>query len=127
MAIEQPDFANWTEEGFATRADEICEYFHSFDWLGRLPGPRHETYLELAVRAERTIEKPTEASRNQIAEAVCWARDEGTSWERIAELLGTSAAEAQQRYESPDVLSHASSTTDATRMLSDTPDRTVAT
>ncbi len=98
MAIERPDFANWTEEDFETRADEICEYFHSFDWLGRLPGPRHETYLELAVQAERTIEKPTEVSRNQIGEAVCWARDEGTSWERIGELLGTSADEAAQRY-----------------------------
>ena len=125
--MKRPDFANWTEEDFETRADEICEYFHSFDWLGRLPGPRHETYLELAVQAERTIEAPTEVSRNQIAEAVCWARDEGTSWERIAELLGTSAAEARQCFESPDVPSRASSTADATKMLTDSPDRTVAT
>ncbi len=56
--------------------------------------------LDLAARAERVIEEPTEVSRNQIAEAVCWARDEGTSWERIGELLGNSAAEAQRRYES---------------------------
>ncbi|WP_419839395.1 hypothetical protein [Candidatus Poriferisodalis sp.] len=98
MAIARPDFAAWAQDENGEYADEICEYFHSFDWLGRLPGPRHETYLELAVQAERTIEKPTEASRNQIAEAVCWARDECPSWERIAELLGTSADEAEEIY-----------------------------
>ena len=98
MAIERPDFANWSEEDFETRADEICEYFHSFDWISRLPDPPHEVFLDLAMRAERIIEKPTEVSRKQITEAVCWARDEGSSWERIGELLGTSADEAQERY-----------------------------
>ena len=97
--MTKPDFAAWAQDENGEYADEICEYFHSFDWLGRLPGPRHVPYLILVVQAERTIEKPTEVSRNQIAEAVCWARDEGTSWERIGDLLGTSADEAERRYE----------------------------
>lgn len=79
-------------------ADEICEHFHSIDWLGRLPGPRHEAWLGIVVRAGRTIEAPTEVSRKQIAEAVCWARDEGSSWKRIGESLGISPADAEKRY-----------------------------
>lgn len=76
----------------------VADWCESIDWLGLLPGPRHEVWLDLAVRAERIIEKPTEVSRNQIAEAVRWARDEGTAWERIDELLGTSATEAEQQF-----------------------------
>ena len=85
----------------------VADWCESIDWLGFLPGPRHEVWLDLAVRAERTIEEPTEVSRQQIAEAVDWARDEGTSWERIGELLGTSAAEAEARYGRPASPSHA--------------------
>ncbi len=96
--MTKPDFDAWMQDDNGEHADEICEYFHSIDWLGRLPGPRHETWLNLVVNAERTIEAPTEVSHNQIVEAVCWARDEGTSWERIGELLGTSAAAAQACY-----------------------------
>lgn len=96
--MTKPDFDAWMQDDNGEYADEICEYVHSIDWLGRLPGPRHEAWLDLAVRAERIIEKPTEVSRNQIAEAVSWARDEGTSWERIGELLGASAAEAEERH-----------------------------
>lgn len=78
--------------------DAVADWCENFDWLGELGGVRHEVYLDLAVRAERTIEAPTEVSRQQIAEAVRWARDEGTSWERIGEILGTSAAEAEEGY-----------------------------
>ena len=98
MTVKRPDFENWTDEDFETRADEVCAYAHSIDWLGKLGGLRHETYLDIVVRCEAAIEAPTEVSRQQIAEAVDWARDEGTSWERIGELLGTSAAEAEARY-----------------------------
>ncbi len=98
MASVRPDFANWTDEEFETRADEICEYFHSIDWLGKLGGLRHENYLDIVVRCEASISAPTEVSRRQIVEAVEWARDEGTSWERIGEILGTSAADAKSRY-----------------------------
>ena len=97
--MTSPDFAAWAQNNNGEYADEICEYFHSIDVLGELGGLRHEVYLDLAVRAERTIEAPTEISQQQIAEAVCWARDEGTSWERIGEILGTSAAEAEERYD----------------------------
>ena len=107
MAVERPDFANWTAEDFESRADEICEYFHSIDWLAKLGGLRHETYLDIVVRCEASIAAPTEVSRQQIAEAVEWARDEGTSWERIGELLGTSAAEAEALYGQPAAPSHA--------------------
>ena len=98
MTTKRPDFANWTDKDFESRADEISEYFHSIDWLGELGGLRHETYLDIVVRCEAAIAAPTEVSRQQIAEAVDWARDEGTSWERIGELLGTSAAQAEERY-----------------------------
>ncbi|WP_419553593.1 hypothetical protein [Candidatus Poriferisodalis sp.] len=96
--MTKPDFTAWAQDDNGEYADEICEYFHSIDWLGELGGLRHEVYLDLAVRAERIIEAPTDVSRQQIAEAVCWARDEGTSWERIGEILGTTAAEAEERY-----------------------------
>ncbi len=96
--MTKPDFAKWARDDNGEYADEICEYFHSIDVLGELGGQRHETYLDLAVRCEAAIAAPTEVSRQQIAEAVCWAREEGTSWERIGELLGTSAADAEERY-----------------------------
>ena len=99
MAIERPDFANWTEEDFETRADEICEYFHSFDWLGRLPGPRHETYLELACKPSAPSRRLPRSAATRSPKPSAGRETKATSWERIGELLGTSAAEAERRYE----------------------------
>lgn len=85
----------------------VADWCEDFDWLSTTDLPAHEFYLDLVVRAERTIEAPTDVSRQQIAEAVDWARVEGTSWERISELLGISATEAQQRYRQLAAPSHA--------------------
>lgn len=76
----------------------VADWCETFDWLSTTDLPAHEFYLDLAVRAEVAIPAPTDVSRQQIAEAVCSARDEGTPWKRIGELLGISSDTAQERY-----------------------------
>ena len=78
--------------------DEVADRFEQFDWLNSADEPAHELYLSLAVQAEAAIEEPTEVSRQQIEDAVCWARREGMQWDRIAEILGVTAPAARARY-----------------------------
>ncbi len=72
-------------------ADELAKQFEDYE-----PGPDDERpvqeyLLERAVLARARSER-------QIIEAVTAARANGISWQRIGELLGTSAQAAQQRY-----------------------------
>lgn len=66
----------------------------------RLPptgiNPRDERPVEEYLHERATIERAR--SERQIVEAVTAARRKGLSWQRIGELLGTSAQAAQQRY-----------------------------
>ncbi|WP_423921658.1 hypothetical protein [Candidatus Poriferisodalis sp.] len=78
--------------------DEVADGFEQFDWLNSADEPAHELYLSLAVQAEAAIAEPTEVSRQQIEDAVCWARREGMQWDRIAEILGVTALAARARY-----------------------------
>ena len=78
--------------------DPVADWCESFDWLSSTDLPPHELYLQLAVRAEAAIAEQTDVSQRQIEEAVCWARREGTAWDRIAELLEVTSAEARARY-----------------------------
>jgi hypothetical protein len=53
------------------------------------------------VLEEYLLERATIArarSERQIVEAVTAARSRGLSWQRIGDILGTSAQAAQQRY-----------------------------
>ena len=85
----------------------VADWCENFDWLSTTDLPAHDFWLDIAARCEAAIAAPTDVSRQQISEAVEWARDEGSSWERIGELLGTSAAEAEARYGSAASASHA--------------------
>ena len=53
--------------------------------------PVEEYLLERAALARARSER-------QIVDAITTARAKGVSWQRIGELLGTSAQAAQQRY-----------------------------
>lgn len=52
--------------------------------------------------ADLAASEPAEQTRSeqQIVEAITTARANNVSWQRIGELLGTSAQAAQQRYAS---------------------------
>ncbi len=70
-------------------ADELAKRFEDYD-----PADERsveEYLLERAVLARARSER-------QIVDAVTAARAKSVSWQRIGELLGTSAQAAQQRY-----------------------------
>ena len=72
-------------------ADELAKRFEDYE-----PDPNDERPV-----AEYLLQRATLArarSERQIVEAVTAARAAGISWQRIGELLGTSAQAAQQRY-----------------------------
>jgi len=72
-------------------ADELSKRFEGYD-----PGPSDERPVE-----EYLLERAALARARgelQIVDAVTAARAKGVSWQRIGELLGTSAQAAQQRY-----------------------------
>ncbi len=73
------------------QADELAERLEDYE-----PDPRDERPVEeyLLERAALTRAR----SERQIVDAVSAARAKGVSWQRIGELLGTSAQAAQQRY-----------------------------
>ena len=82
--------------------DPVCYYIHNLEWPVRDGFTPAEEQLDLAVRCEASIEAPTPISRRQIDEAVRCARHDGSSWERIAELLGSSVEDAQDAYPDAD-------------------------
>ena len=82
--------------------DPVCFHIHNLEWPVRDGFTAAEEQLDLAVRCEASIEAPTPISRRQIDEAVRCARHDGSSWERIAELLGSSVEEAQDAYPDAD-------------------------
>ncbi len=73
------------------QADELAERLEDYE-----PDPGDERPVEeyLLERAALTRAR----SERQIVDAVSAARAKGVSWQRIGELLGTSAQAAQQRY-----------------------------
>jgi hypothetical protein len=72
-------------------ADELAQRFEDYAPSGGDERPIDEYMLERAVVARARGER-------QILDAVAAARAKGTSWQRIGEILGTSAQAAQQRY-----------------------------
>ena len=76
----------------------VADWCESFDWSEAREVPVADFYLERAA-AVATSERGASAGPQQLAEAVAAARRAGTSWERIGEVLGTTAQEAEQRYE----------------------------
>jgi hypothetical protein len=72
-------------------ADELAQRFEDYEPDPADERPVEEYLIERAVLARARSER-------QIVEAVSTARANGISWQRIGELLGTSAQAAQQRY-----------------------------
>ena len=72
-------------------ADELAQRFEDFDPDADDERPVEEYLVQRAAIARARSER-------QIIEAVTAARAKGVSWQRIGELLGTSAQGAQQRY-----------------------------
>ena len=72
----------------------VADWFENFDWSQAEEIPVGEFLLERTVNAQ-------DRSEDQVAEVVSAARARGTTWERIGEILGMSARDARQRYESP--------------------------
>ena len=74
-------------------ADELAEKFEDFDPDSSEKRPVEEYMLERAALSRARSER-------QVADAVIAARAAGASWQKIGQLLGTSAQAAQQRYSS---------------------------
>ena len=72
-------------------ADELAQRFDDYEPDAADERPVEEFVLQRAVLARAQSER-------QIVDAVVAARAQGMSWQRIGELLGTSAQAAQQRY-----------------------------
>lgn len=71
--------------------DELAKRCEDYE-----PKPGDERPVEEYVLERATIAR-TRGER-QVVEAVAAARAKGMSWQRIGEILGTSAQAAQQRY-----------------------------
>lgn len=72
-------------------ADELAQRFEDYQPDPSDERPVEEYLLERAAVARARGER-------QIVDAVTAARSKGVPWQRIGELLGTSAQAAQQRY-----------------------------
>ena len=71
--------------------DELAKRFEDYE-----PKPGDERSVEEYLLERATIARAR--SERQIVEAVTAARSKGLSWQRIGDILGTSAQAAQQRY-----------------------------
>ncbi len=72
-------------------ADELAERFENYE-----PDPAHERPVEEYLLERAALARAR--SERQIVDAIVTARAKNVSWQRIGELLGTSAQAAQQRY-----------------------------
>lgn len=71
--------------------DDLAKRFEDYE-----PKPGDEWPVEEYLLRRATIARAR--SERQVVEAVIAARNKGLSWQRIGEVLGTSAQAAQQRY-----------------------------
>ncbi|MGI8631312.1 MAG: hypothetical protein ACR2NA_02030 [Solirubrobacterales bacterium] len=71
--------------------DELAQRFEDYDPKPGDGRPVEEYLLQRATIARAHGER-------QVVEAVTAARGKGLSWQRIGDILGTSAQAAQQRY-----------------------------
>lgn len=71
--------------------DELAKRFEEY-----VPKAGDERSIEEYLLERATIARAR--SERQIVEAVTAARTKGLSWQRIGDILGTSAQAAQQRY-----------------------------
>jgi len=72
-------------------AEELARQFENFSSDEASEIPVEEYLLQRAVVARARSEQ-------QLIESVSMARNAGLTWQRVGELIGTSAQAAQQRY-----------------------------
>lgn len=72
-------------------ADQLAKRFEDYDPKPGDERPVEEYLLERAAIARARGEQ-------QVLDAVTRAKSKGMSWQRIGDILGTSAQAAQQRY-----------------------------
>ena len=72
-------------------ADELAKRFEDYE-----PKPGDKRPLEEYLLERATIARAR--GEQQVLDAVTTARSKGMSWQRIGDILGTSAQAAQQRY-----------------------------
>ena len=72
-------------------ADELAHRFESLD-----PDEAQEISVEEYLLQRAVVSRAR--SEKQLLDAVAQARAKGLSWQKIGELIGTSAQAAQQRY-----------------------------
>ncbi|MBA2496288.1 MAG: hypothetical protein H0V33_04200 [Acidimicrobiia bacterium] len=71
--------------------DELAKRFEDYE-----PKPGDDCLVEEYLLKRATIARAR--SERQVVDAVTAARGGGMSWQRIGEILGTSAQAARQRY-----------------------------
>jgi len=71
--------------------DELAQRFQDYE-----PKPGDERPVEEYLLERATIARAR--GERQVVDAVAVARNKGMSWQRIGDILGTSAQAAQQRY-----------------------------
>lgn len=73
------------------RADELARRFEDYE-----PGDGDQVPVEEYLLGRAALARAR--SEREVIDAVSAARSAGISWNKIGELLGTSAQAAQQRY-----------------------------
>ena len=81
----------WTHDEILDRSDELADRFEAFDPDAAEEVPVAEYLLARVVRQRASDER-------QVVEAVQAALENGTSWNRIGQILGVSSQEAKGRY-----------------------------
>lgn len=71
--------------------DELARRFEAYE-----PHPDDERPVEEYLLERATVARAR--SERQVVDAIATARSKGMSWQRIGDILGTSAQAAQQRY-----------------------------
>ena len=89
----------WTVEETLAQSEALADYFESVD-LSQYPAyPAADYWLMCAAQRAAATGNP---DHDRIRELVADARSAGSSWERIAELLGMTVEAAQERYSDAD-------------------------
>lgn len=97
MAIERPDFENWSDEDFETRSDEVCAYVHTLelsdaDWMS---GAEYRLWLgvQRTLRAEGTADKCLRSATTRPREG---RPEDGSSLSSPLPTLAASKAAREQ-------------------------------
>ena len=79
----------WTLKMTLDHADELADRFEAFD-------PSEATEIPIAEYALQRLVRESPRNEAQLIEAVTTAREAGTSWARIGEIVGVSGQNAER-------------------------------